>query len=150
MIALSYRNSKLLRYTRISRNAIMCSFRKTQVLCCLLKIRGRFDKPSSAGAYLGLTPRRYEFGEVSRNEHIFRHGDGMTRKQFYEAATTLLTRTTSFSAWKAWGLRLAKVSGFKKARVAIARSGRHSPRYVENEHGVPLEQAGRMISKLWT
>jgi transposase len=45
----------------------------------------------------------------------------MTRKHLYEAATTLLTRTTSFSALKAWGLRLAKISGFKKSRVAVAR-----------------------------
>jgi hypothetical protein len=32
-----------------------------------------------------------------------------------------LTRTTGFSRLKAWGLRLAKTSGFKKARVAVAR-----------------------------
>lgn len=81
----------------------------------------RFEKSSSAGAYLGLTPRRYESGEVSRNGHISKHGNGMTRKHLYEAATTLLTRTKSFSALKAWGLRLAKTSGFKKARVAVAR-----------------------------
>ena len=37
------------------------------------------------------------------------------------AATTLLTRTTGFSSLKAWGLRLAKSAGFKKARVAVAR-----------------------------
>jgi transposase len=81
----------------------------------------RFRHSSSAGAYLGLTPRRYESGEVSRNGHISKHGNSMTRKHLYEAATTLLTRTTAFSALKAWGLRLAKTSGFKKARVAVAR-----------------------------
>ena len=81
----------------------------------------RFQRSSSAGAYLGLTPRRYESGEVSRNGHISKHGNSMTRKHLYEAATTLLTRTTSFSSLKAWGLRIAKLSGFKKARVAVAR-----------------------------
>ena len=60
-------------------------------------------------------------GEVSRNGRISKHGNGMTRKHLYEAATTLLTRTRSFSTLKAWGLRLAKISGFKKARVAVAR-----------------------------
>jgi hypothetical protein len=45
----------------------------------------------------------------------------MTRKHLYEAAAVLLTRTTSFSALKAWGLRVAKTAGFKKARVAVAR-----------------------------
>jgi transposase len=81
----------------------------------------RFKRSASAGAYLGLTPRRYESGEVSRNGRISKHGNGMTRKHLYEAATTLLTRTVAFSALKAWGLRLAKRSGFKKARVAVAR-----------------------------
>ena len=40
----------------------------------------RFRHSSSAGAYLGLTPRRYESGEVSRNGHISKHGNSMTRK----------------------------------------------------------------------
>jgi hypothetical protein len=38
----------------------------------------------------------------------------MTRKHLYEAATTLLTRTTKPCALKDWGLRLAKAGGFKK------------------------------------
>jgi transposase len=81
----------------------------------------RFKRSSSAGAYLGLTPWRYESGEVSRNGRISKHGNKLTRKHLYEAATTLLTRTTRFSRLKAWGLRLAKACGFKKARVAVAR-----------------------------
>ena len=81
----------------------------------------RFKRSSSAGAYLGLTPRRYESGEVSRNGRISKHGNKMTRTHLYEAATTLLTRYTSFSVLKAWGLKLAKAVGFKKARVAVAR-----------------------------
>jgi len=81
----------------------------------------RFKRSSSAGAYLGLTPRRYESGEASRNGRISKHGNKLTRKHLYEAATTLLTRTTRFSRLKAWGLRLAKACGFKKARVAVAR-----------------------------
>ena len=47
----------------------------------------RFKHSSSAGAYLGLTPRRYESGEVSRNGRISKHGNKMTRKHLYEAAT---------------------------------------------------------------
>jgi transposase len=61
----------------------------------------RFRRSSSAGAYLGLTPRRYESGEVSRNGRISKHGNKMTRKHLYEAATTLLTRTRGFSSLKA-------------------------------------------------
>lgn len=81
----------------------------------------RFKRSSSAGAYLGLTPRRYESGETSRNGRISKQGDKMTRKHLYEAATTLLTRNLRFSMLKAWVLKLAKVSGFKKARIAVAR-----------------------------
>ena len=81
----------------------------------------RFKRSSSAGAYLGLTPRRYESGETSRNGRISKQGNRMTRKHLYEAATTLLTRNLRFSTLKAWGLKLASVSGFKKARIAVAR-----------------------------
>jgi transposase len=81
----------------------------------------RFKRSSSAGAYLGLTPRRYESGETSRNGRISKQGNLMTRKHLYEAATTLLTRNLSFSTLKSWGLKLAKTSGFKKARIAVAR-----------------------------
>ena len=73
------------------------------------------------GAYLGLTPSRHESGEVSRSGGISKQGNGMTRKHLYEAATTLLTRTTKPCALKDWGLRLAEAGGFKKARVAVAR-----------------------------
>ncbi|SDL73598.1 IS110 family transposase [Paracoccus chinensis] len=81
----------------------------------------RFRRSSSAGAYLGLTPRRYESGETSRNGRISRQGNQLTRTHLYEAATTLLTRNLRFSTLKAWGMRLARASGFKKARVAVAR-----------------------------
>ena len=42
-------------------------------------------------------------------------------KSLFEAAGTLLTRVEKWSALKAWGLRLAKRSGLKKAKIAVAR-----------------------------
>ena len=81
----------------------------------------RFQSSRSVGAYLGLTPCRYESGEVSRSGRISKQGNGMTRKHLYEAATTLLTRTAKPCALKDWGLALAAAGGFKKARVAVAR-----------------------------
>ena len=74
----------------------------------------RFKRSSSAGAYLGLTPRRYKFGEVSRNGRISKHGNKMTRKHLYEAATTLLTRNIAFSTLKAWGSGWPRKSGSKR------------------------------------
>jgi transposase len=82
---------------------------------------GRFRRSSSAGAYFGLVPRRYESGEVSRSGHVSKRGNKMTRAHLYEAANVILTRGIKFSTLKAWGLRLAKASGFKKAKVAVAR-----------------------------
>lgn len=81
----------------------------------------RFRHSSSAGAYLGLTPRRYESGEISRNGRISKRGDKLTRTHLYEAANVILTRQTVFSSLKVWGLRIAKAAGFKKAKVAVAR-----------------------------
>jgi transposase len=82
---------------------------------------GRFAKSPSVGAYLGLTPRRYASGELDRQGRITKRGDLVVRTHLYEAANVLLTRIDRFSALKAWGLKIAKRSGFKKAKVAVAR-----------------------------
>lgn len=82
---------------------------------------GRFAKSSSVGAYLGLTPRRYASGEVDRSGRISKCGDREVRTHLYEAANVLLTRIRKPSALQEWGLRVAKRSGFKKAKVAVAR-----------------------------
>ncbi|NRP74778.1 hypothetical protein ILFOPFJJ_05700 [Ensifer psoraleae] len=74
----------------------------------------RFAKSSSVGAYLGLTPRRYQSGEADHNGKISKCGDPLVRAYLFEAATTLLTRVEKWSALKAWGLRIAKKSGMKK------------------------------------
>ncbi len=81
----------------------------------------RFRHSASVGAYLGLTPRRYQSGEVDRAGHISKTGDGLLRCYLFEAATVLLTRVHRWSALKAWGVRLAKRVGQKRARVALAR-----------------------------
>jgi transposase len=47
--------------------------------------------------------------------------DKMLRGYLYEAANVLLTRVAKWSALKAWGIRLAKRSGLRKAKVAVAR-----------------------------
>ena len=82
---------------------------------------GRFRKGRSVGAYLGLTPRRYQSGEVDRAGRISKCGDGLVRTLLFEAAGVLLTRVQRMSPLKAWGLRLVKRIGAKKAKVAVAR-----------------------------
>jgi transposase len=81
----------------------------------------RFKRSRSVGAYIGLTPRRYASGEVDRTGHISKCGDQMLRSYLFEAAGVLLTRVAKWCGLKAWGLRLVKRIGFKKARVAVAR-----------------------------
>jgi transposase len=81
----------------------------------------RFKHSASVGAYLGLTPRRYQSGTMDVSGHISKAGDALLRCYLFEAATTLLSRVQKTSALKEWGTRLAKRIGHKKARVAIAR-----------------------------
>ena len=80
-----------------------------------------FRKSRSVGAWLGLTTRRYQSGEVDYAGHISRRGDAHLRGLLYEAATVVLTRTTAQSALKTWGLALRERLGFKRAAVAVAR-----------------------------
>ena len=81
----------------------------------------RFRRSRAVGAYLGLTPRRYASGEVDWSGRISKCGDTMVRTYLFEAAGVLLTRVQKWCALKAWGLRLAKRAGMKKARTALAR-----------------------------
>jgi transposase len=81
----------------------------------------RFRRSATVGAYLGLTPRRYQSGEVDHGGRISKCGDGFLRSYLFEAATVLLQRQTRASALKAWGLALAKRIGTRRAKVAVAR-----------------------------
>jgi transposase len=92
-------------------------------LCFLATIDdpARFKKSRSVGAYAGLTTRRYASGEIDWTGRISKCGDKMLRSYLFEAANVLLTRVAKWSALKAWGIRLAKRSGLRKAKIAVAR-----------------------------
>ena len=81
----------------------------------------RFRSAQTVGAYLGLTPRRKQSGEQDYNGRISKWGDRLLRTYLFEAASVLLHRTQRWSALKAWGIRLMKRVGAKKAKVAVAR-----------------------------
>jgi len=81
----------------------------------------RFAKSASVGAYLGLTPRRYQSGEVDCAGHISKCGDGLLRSYLFEAANVLLSRITKPSWLKTWGQTLTQRIGARKAKVAVAR-----------------------------
>ena len=84
-------------------------------------VPARFRKSKSVGAVFGLTPARYQSGEVDRTSAISRCGDDMMRAMLYEAAHITLVRSTKWSWLKAWAMQIARRRGLKKAIVALAR-----------------------------
>ena len=51
---------------------------------------------------------------------ISKCGDAMLRMYLFEAAGVLLTRVPKWSGLKAWGAKLTKRNGLRKAKVAVA------------------------------
>ena len=81
----------------------------------------RFKRARSVGAYIGLTTRRHASGEIDWSGRISKCGDAMLRMYLFEAAGVLLTRVPKWSRLKAWGTKLTKRNGLRKAKVAVAR-----------------------------
>jgi len=81
----------------------------------------RFEDSSCVGAYYGMTPRQYSSGETVRQGRISRCGSKEVRYLLTEAAIVLLTRSKVWCPLKAWGLKIQKKHGFKKAAVAVGR-----------------------------
>jgi transposase len=84
-------------------------------------VPARFAKSKAVGAHFGLVPRRYQSGEVDRIGRISKVGDDRVRTMLYEAANTLLSRSTRWSALEAWAVRVAERRGLARAKVALAR-----------------------------
>jgi transposase len=87
----------------------------------LIEDPANFANSRAVGAFVGLTTRSYQSGEVDYDGHISRRGDKHVRALLYEAATVVLTRVRSDSALRRWGLKLKEKVGFKRAAVAVAR-----------------------------
>jgi transposase len=84
-------------------------------------VPARFRSSKAVGAVFGLTPSKYQSGEIDRTGGISRCGDEMMRAMLYEAAQILLVRSTKWSWLKAWAMQIARRRGLKKAIVALAR-----------------------------
>jgi transposase len=80
----------------------------------------RFKRSRDVGPHFGLTPKKYQSGDLDVTGSITKVVDRMVRTALYEAASVMLTRTVRFSGLKAWGMAVAKRRGTKKARVALA------------------------------
>ena len=81
----------------------------------------RFKRSRTVAAHFGLTPRRFQSGEIDFDGHISRAGDANVRSTLYVAANSMMTRSSQWSPLKAWGMKLAKSRGHKRAVIAVAR-----------------------------
>ena len=81
----------------------------------------RFKRSRTVAAHFGLTPRRFQSGEMDFEGHISKCGDADVRSALYTAANAMLTRTSRWSSLKAWGMNLAKTRGHRRAVIAVAR-----------------------------
>jgi transposase len=86
-----------------------------------IDVPARFRNSKAVGAVFGLTPSKYQSGEVDRTGAISKCGDEMMRMMLYEAAHIMLVRSTKWSWLKAWAMQIARRRGLKKAIVALAR-----------------------------
>jgi transposase len=74
----------------------------------------RFKQSRTVAAHFGL-------GEMDIEGRISKSGDAEVRRSLYVAANSVLTRSSRWSSLKAWGMKLKKNRGHKKAVVAVAR-----------------------------
>jgi transposase len=81
----------------------------------------RFVHSRAVGAHVGLTPKRYQSGEIDYDGGVSKCGDALLRTMLYEAAHSLLTHSGKWSWLKAWGVRVAQRRGMRRAIVAVAR-----------------------------
>jgi len=81
----------------------------------------RFRSSRTVAAHFGLTPRRFQSGEVDNPGRISKAGDPDVRAALYIAAHSLVVRSSEWSSLKIWGLSLMKTKGHRRAVIAVAR-----------------------------
>ena len=81
----------------------------------------RFAHSRAVGAHVGLTPKRYQSGEIDYDGGVSKCGDALLRTMLYEAAHSLLIQSRKWSWLRAWGIRVAQRRGVRRAIVAVAR-----------------------------
>jgi transposase len=81
----------------------------------------RFRSSRTVGAHFGLTPKKYQSGEIDVTGRISKIGDASVRVALYEAANVILTKPVKGSTLKSWAMRVAARAGMRKAKVALVR-----------------------------
>jgi transposase len=82
----------------------------------------RFKSSKRVGPHFGLTPKKYQSGQTDVTGRISKIGDASVRTALYQAAHIMLIKPIKrCSQLKSWAMRIARRSGMKKAKVALAR-----------------------------
>src|ERR1700689_3932883 len=81
----------------------------------------RFKDSKAVAIHHGLTPRIYQSGEIDPSGHVSKCGDKLKRHALLEAANAHLRKSRKWSVLRAWGMKLAKRIGARRACVAVAR-----------------------------
>ena len=95
------------------------------VFILTLEDKERFASSRSAGAFIGLRPRKSQSGDCDPQLHITKAGDPFLRKLLVGSANYILGPFGKDSDLRRWGLELAKRGGKnakKRATVAVART----------------------------
>jgi transposase len=80
----------------------------------------RFTRVSDVGAYLGLVPKRYQSGRLSRTAGITKSGNKLTRTLLVTSAQSMRRHNVQ-CALAEWGEALRERLGSGRAKVAVAR-----------------------------
>lgn len=91
---------------------------------CVVGDPGRFSNVRDVGAYLGLTPKRDQSGQLDPKLGISKCGNGFMRRLLLQGAAYILGPFGKPCALRHWGLTRIEAMGTrvsKKVRVAVAR-----------------------------
>jgi transposase len=81
----------------------------------------RFRSSKMVGAHFGLTRKKYQSAETDVTGRITKIGDASVRTALYAPHVILTRPIKGCSSLKSWAMKLAKRTGMKKAKVALAR-----------------------------
>ena len=94
------------------------------VFLLTLEDKTRFAKSRTAGAFIGMVPRKSQSGDSDKQLRITKAGDPFLRRLLVIAANHILRDASPDSDLKRWGQELSRRGGKnakKRAKVAVAR-----------------------------
>ena len=103
-------------------------------------VPARFARSRAVGPHFGLTPRKWQSGEIDRMGQISKCGDAMMRTALYEAANSMLSRTTRWS-WLKAGSKAARQEAGEGCSCPPARRD-HAP-HLGGWYRVPVDSCRR-------